>query len=230
MFRSFHTVLVLATLLLTGLPFWIRPVGADDTRPVTLVIFNHTDASLLIRGFPIEPSEGRVFVPRSMVRFSSMPGAMDYNAVALCVDGEPKARQAFVAFAGRHYEVVFGAAHFGKTFMADSPGCNASAVKDHQPFCSFAGTWKTSWQNGEGSTATLTIRDEDGVFRGTYDWMGGTLTGKLDDKGRLVGDWSQTNDASGDFRFEMDGCDHFEGFWNDPHKKLKGDWFGDRRY
>lgn len=76
-----------------------------------------------------------------------------------------------------------------------SAGCNG-----------FTGRWVTTWPGG---TATLRITGTTG----SYDYNGGTITGRLDDN-VLTGSYAENNDATGTFWFRLlpDG-NSFKGWY-----------------
>lgn len=205
-------------------------VARAEDDAARLVVINRTDASLHVWGNAILPfSKGVMLAPHSEASYRTFPGYEFYTAIAPCVSKAPKVVKSVVVYSGKYYEVTFDAADFGLSYMVDAPHCDDSTARDHQPYCSFAGDWKTSWTQGEGSTTPMHIDDKGTVFDGTYDWKNGHITGTLQDGTRLVGEWRQ-DDGKGTFDLQLKSCDHWEGTWEDPINGRKGEWFGDRAY
>jgi hypothetical protein len=80
----------------------------------------------------------------------------------------------------------------------------------------FTGRWITTWQGG---TATLRVAGT----KGTYDFKGGTVTGRLADGNVFTGSYAENDGTSGTFRFTLlpDG-NSFKGWYaqsTDPDRQ-----------
>jgi len=110
------------------------------------------------------------------------------------------------------------------------PGITSSALSAQ----SWSGTWLTTWNEGDMAVRMVLIQSGTTVT-GTYESNDGQITGTVQGN-RLVGSWSEGNDAQGgpfELKMSSDGK-MFAGWWTTEGtdltevKKEKPDWLGYR--